>query len=267
MVNPNLEDSELVALGEGQATFYDFCDNFIDEERRNPRPGNLIGALLDAGAEDDDTQPLTQREIISIMSQLLLGGNSTTRRLLSTLVLRLLQHPEQLTAVKADPGLADAAVEEALRHTTPVKGLYRTAVSDLAFDDVVIPEGARVVVFWASANRDDTKFDDPDRFDIFRDDANKHLAFSKFAHFCIGAPLARLEATTALRALLDRLPNLRLAEAPAYEWEPLALHQGLSRLSLVWDRAAGSEENEAPAGSVTGHRESVDEWNLRKEGS
>jgi cytochrome P450 len=236
MLNPNLDDETLVELARGQAAFYKFCDTFIEEQRRNPSGDTLMSRLILARSQEDEGEPaLTQRELISILAQLLLGGNSTTRRLLSTLLLRLLEHPDQLKAVCTDPSLADAAVEEALRHSTSVKGLFRDALAEFEVGGTTIPSGARVVIFWASANHDETKFERPDEFDIFRPDADKNIAFSRFAHFCIGASLARLEARVALQRLTARLPNLRRADEGPLEWEPLALHMGLGRLEVVWD--------------------------------
>jgi cytochrome P450 len=233
MINPNLDDDTLIALARGQANFYDFCEAFIEEQRTLRHSDTLVRHLLDARSTGDEPV-LTQREVISVVAQLLLGGNSTTRRLITNMMLRLNEHPAQLEAIRVDSSLARAAVEESLRHTTSVKGLYRTATATFRLGRVTIPEGARVVVFWASANRDETKFERADEFDIFRPDTERHIAFSRFAHFCLGASLARLEARLALDKLLSRLPDLRLAGTDAYAWEPLALHQGLSRMDVQW---------------------------------
>lgn len=230
--NPNLPAAERVRLARGQADFYEFCRSFIQERRERPRD-DLASKLIHARVVDEPA--LTEQELISTLAQLLIAGNETTRKLLGNLLLRLLEHPDQLEAVRDDLTLGDAAVEETLRHSSSVKGLFRQTTEAVELGGVTIPAEQVVVVMWSSANHDETQFEQPEEFDIFKRDSTKHIAFSKFAHFCLGAWLAKLEARIALEQLLTRLPNLRRANNDPIEWMPHVLHMGVKRLDLAWD--------------------------------
>jgi cytochrome P450 len=127
------------------------------------------------------------------------------------------------------------AVEEALRLDSPVQGLFRTATEEIEFGGVHLPSGAHLELLYASGNRDEGHFNDPDRFDLRRHASSNHMAFGFGIHFCIGAPLARSEGRVALEALLDRLPNLRLAGGQTPEHHPHFFLRGLKRLALAWD--------------------------------
>jgi cytochrome P450 len=232
MMDPNLPLETRRELARGQADFYAFCEEFIEERRQRPKD-DLMSRLIEARIEGEAA--LTVPELISTFSHFLLGGNLTTRRLLGSMMLRLIEHPNQLEAVKADIGLAARAVEESLRHVTSVKCLGRTTLEEVEVGGATIPAGEDLLVMWASANHDETRFERPEEFNIFRKDVHRHVAFSKFAHFCIGAPFARLEARVALEQLLTRLPNIRRADDEPLAWAPLVNHQGLERLQLAWD--------------------------------
>lgn len=231
MKNPNLSLDERTELARGQADFYAFCESFIADRREQPRD-DIMSRLVYARVEDEPA--LTEQEVISTFSQFLVGGTETTRRLLGSLMLRLLEHPDQLAAVQADLGLVDAAVQETLRQVSPVKGLFRRTTDEVELGGTTIPADQVVVVMWASANHDETHFERPEEFDIFRPNAWKHMAFSKFTHHCIGAPLAQLEARVALEQLLTRLPNVRRANSAELEWLPLVLHMGVKQLDIAW---------------------------------
>jgi cytochrome P450 len=166
------------------------------------------------------------------------GGIHTVRNFLCNMLLRLTEHPDQLQELYDnldDTALINNALEEALRHSSPQKGLFRTAIRDTELAGVKIPAGSRLVVMWGSANRDETVFPDPDRFDIHRENLDKHLTFGKFSHLCVGAPLARSESRIALECVLARMPNLHRANDKPLEWVPLPFHVGLQRLDLAWD--------------------------------
>ena len=235
LFDPRLPHAERVAASRRSSDFYAYCDAFI--RSRTADPGDdLMSRLIAARDSEIEGEPaLTHRELISVFASLHLGGNETTRRFLGTLVLRLLEHPAQLTEVKRDPGLIERAMEETLRHTSPVKGLFRRTTAETRLGGATIPKEALVAVMWASANHDERYFQDPATFDVHRPDAGKHLAFGRGAHFCIGAPLARLEARVALERLLARLPNLRRADAEPLAWSPSPCNQGLASLRLAWD--------------------------------
>lgn len=177
-------------------------------------PDDLIGRLAVAEVEG---RSLDDRELSWTLLLLLLGGNETSTAMLTNLVWRLLQVPERWSALRSDPGLVDAAVEESLRFDPPVLGLFRTATRDLTLHGVTIPAKAKVMLLYAAANRDPAVFDDPDDFRLDRDPEQTRRAALTFGfghHYCPGAALARLEARIALRLLLERTPELRLAGEP-----------------------------------------------------
>jgi pimeloyl-[acyl-carrier protein] synthase len=147
---------------------------------------------------------------------LLVAGNETTTNLIGNGLHALLKHPDQLRRVADDRTLIPSAVEEMLRYDSPVQLTTRAANTDLDLSGTRIKQGDFVYLFIGAANRDPAQFDHPDRFDVSRPD-NKHLAFGAGHHFCLGAPLARLEAQVAIRTLLRRYPRLRLAgDDPEY---------------------------------------------------
>jgi cytochrome P450 len=175
---------------------------------------DLISGLVVAEVEG---RRLTDHELQWMLLLLLLGGNETSTALLTNLVWRLLEAPSRWDAVVADPALVDIAVEESLRHDPPVLGLFRTPTRDVRLHGVDIPAKAKVMLCFASANRDDVAFDDPATFSLDRDldDLKRHLSFGFGAHYCPGAALARIEARISLRMLIARFPNLRLDGEPS----------------------------------------------------
>ncbi|WP_019547580.1 cytochrome P450 family protein [Streptomyces sulphureus] len=196
---------------------------------------DLLGALLEAASrEGEEDSLITGAELLGMANLLLVAGYETTVNLISSTVLCLLQHPEQLAQVRADPSLVAAAVEETLRFEGPVaRSIPRFATEPIPFDDgTVIPAGEVVCIGLASAGRDPERFPHPDEFDIHRDTGG-HLAFGHGAHFCLGAPLARLEARTAVTTLLARIPALAL-DVPASElsWRTGTLLRGPRQLPV-----------------------------------
>ncbi|WP_156690222.1 cytochrome P450 [Mycobacterium sp. Marseille-P9652] len=183
--------------------------SFIDAEMRR-RATEPVDDLLTRLHTATATGELTADEAFSYALILLVAGNETTTNLLGMLLLRLARDPELFAELKADRSLLPAAVEETARWGSPVQWVTRTATAPYRIGDTVIPKGAKTVLFYASANRDPAKFDNPDRFDIHRDTAG-HLAFGHGLHFCLGAHLARLETITAVDYLLDEVDGLELA--------------------------------------------------------
>lgn len=198
-------------------------------------PGeDLLSALIRTSDEDGDS--LSSDEVIGMAFLLLVAGHETTVNLISNGVRALLAHPGQLAALRGDlDGLIDGAVEEMLRYDGPVQHTtYRYAREPLDVGGTTIPAGATVFVSLAGADRDPARFADPGVFDISRAPQG-HLAFGHGLHFCIGAPLARMEGRIAIRSLLERFPDL--AEDPAAgppAWLPGSLMHGVSRLPLRW---------------------------------
>lgn len=185
----------------------------VEERRANPGH-DLVSALA---TEEVEGERLPDEVVISFLRQLVNAGGDTTYRATSVLLLALLRHPDQLDAVRRDRTLVAQAIEEALRWDGPVLMQSRMAMRDVALGGVEIPAGAFLDVVAGSANRDPSRFADPDEFDIHRKPVHRHFAFAYGPHVCIGQHLARVEMTRALNAILDRLPNLRLdpsASAP-----------------------------------------------------
>ncbi len=189
-----------------------FLDRLIDHRRREP-DGGLITALLSA---EEGGDRLSRDEVTGMVFLLLLAGHETTVNLLGNGTFALLQNPDQLDLLRRDRSFVKPAVEEMLRYTNPVAhGVMRYALEDIEIDGVIIPRKSTVVAMLASANRDETAFEDADKFLVSRD-PNRHVAFGLGIHFCLGAPLSRMEGAVALNILLERFPNLSLA-VPASE--------------------------------------------------
>ncbi len=174
-------------------------------ERRRELKDDLISSLLTAQV---DGEYLSEQELIGFFILLLVAGNVTTTNLIGNSFLCFDEYPDVLEQLYADRALIPATLEEVLRYRSPVSNMYRVVRADTTIDDKRITAGSFMVAWIASANRDETQFPHADRFDITRS-PNRHLAFGHGIHFCLGAPLARLEAKIALEAMLERLPEMR----------------------------------------------------------
>jgi cytochrome P450 PksS len=202
----------------------------IAERRRDPRD-DLITALVQAEEAGDK---LTEQELVGTIALLLVAGYETTVNLIGSGALTLIQHPAQRGRLEKNPELAASAVEELLRYTSPLDmASQRFAREDVTIESVNISQGDLVVAVLGSANHDETQFSDPETFDITRQ-PNKHVAFGQGAHFCLGAPLARLEGQIALTTLFGRFPTLRLTQAPdSLRWRKSLIIRGLEKLPVA----------------------------------
>ena len=178
----------------------------ISDRRLNSEkePVDLISKLVAAKIED---KGLTDEEILGVVNQLLVGGNETTTSLITNAVWRMLEKPKLWQSLVDNPALVDRAVEESLRFDPPVLGLFRTTTRDVELHGKIIPKNAKVLLHYAAGNRDPRAFNDPNNFSL-DERKGRHLAFGLGVHFCLGAPLARLEARVALQALVQHFPNL-----------------------------------------------------------
>jgi cytochrome P450 len=182
-------------------------ESLVRQRRQEPDDG-LISGLVRAS---HDGGKLSDREVVAMIFLLLLAGHDTTTNLIGSSVLALLDHPEQLAILRADPALIDTGINELLRFTSPVPcGAPRTAVEDVEIAGTRIPKGSQVLGMLISANRDETVFTNPDVLDISRKH-NRHLAFAAGPHYCLGHQLARLEGRIALTELLGRFENLEIS--------------------------------------------------------
>ncbi|MEN3361632.1 MAG: hypothetical protein V7637_5614 [Mycobacteriales bacterium] len=203
--------------------------------RRQDRGDDLLGRLLVVTDENDGR--LTEDEVVVTIMTLIIGGYESTATTIGTAVLALHRRPDQLAALRADPGRLVAAVEELLRYSLLDNGFGspRYTPVDITVGDVRVPAGSTLLIIRRSANRDGTRFPDPDRLDLSRAGAQHHLTFGAGPHFCLGAPLARLELQVALAALLARLPNLRLAvPVEGIVWQARFAASGPKALPVTW---------------------------------
>ncbi|MEU8777693.1 cytochrome P450 [Streptomyces sp. NPDC048606] len=221
------------ANGEAHVQLSAYLADLVEAKAHTPGE-DLLSALIRTRDEDGDS--LSADELIGMAFLLLIAGHETTVNLIGNGVRALLEHPGQLAALRADyDGLIGGAVEEMLRYDGPVQNAtYRYAAEDAEIGGVVIPAGAVVLVSLAGADRDSARFAEADVFDIRRAPQG-HLAFGHGLHFCIGAPLARMEGRIAIRTLLERFPDLAADPAGGpLDWLPGSLMRGVSRLPVRW---------------------------------
>jgi cytochrome P450 len=201
----------------------------IVRERRGAAPReDVIGALI---AAEESGRALSEDELVATAILVLFAGHETTTNLIGNGMIALLGQPDALAALRASPDLAECAVEELLRFDSPAASVSRVARADMMLGGRAIRAGDRLFLMLNAANRDPEAFADPDRLDLARD-PNPHLAFGYGPHYCVGAPLARLEARVAFQRLLARFSGIRLAEA-RLDWSDNLVLRGVRRLPLV----------------------------------
>ena len=204
-----------------------YLHEIIEDRRRHPRE-DLISGLI---AAEVDGEQLTEAELMSFCSLLLVAGNVTTTNLIANTILTVLEHPNELARLQAEPDRLPAAIEEVLRYRSPVQFMFRIAKRPVELSGHTIEPGNVVLAIIGSANRDEAKFPQANRFIVDRE-ANQHIAFGQGIHYCLGAPLARLEGRVALSIMLSRLHDLRRATAgPLPPGDALILH-GVRHLPL-----------------------------------
>jgi cytochrome P450 len=194
----------------------DYFEAMLEERRRQPRD-DMMSELL---AAEVDGERLSKEDTVSFCILLLLAGHITTTNLLGQAIRCFDEHPDALEQLRKQPELMPGAIEEVLRYASPVWRLVRTPKTDVTIEGVTIPADALIFGWLASANRDERQFPEPERFDITRT-ANRHIAFGHGIHFCVGAPLSRLEASIALPLMVEQLPDLHVVRD-----QPLELYEG-----------------------------------------
>ena len=223
-----LEDAEsLAAFTAAQGAIHDYLGGIAARRRREPGD-DLISALVTVEQHGD---VLKERELVVMLVLLLVAGHETTVNLVGNAVLALVHHPDQLALLRSRPELLEGAVEELLRWDSPVQLTARVVGEDCELGGRALRRGELVLTLLGAANRDPAQFSEPDRLDLTRD-PNQHLSFGRGVHFCLGAPLARLEGRLAIGSLVRRFPHLRLAGEPVRS-ETVTL-RGLRRLPLAF---------------------------------
>jgi cytochrome P450 len=214
-----------------QRVMTEYYRQIFEARRREPRD-DLVSALLEAQV---DGEHLSETDLLGFCILLLLAGNETTTTLLGNALQTFTEHPEVMEELRADPSLIPAAIEEVLRYRSPVRLLLRVTQQEVILGEQALPADTGIVAWLASANRDEEQFPHPDTFDIHRA-PNRHLAFGYGIHFCLGAPLARLETRIALEAMLARWTGIRRANQE--QLEPLGsfVLLGLRHLPVVFHR-------------------------------
>jgi cytochrome P450 len=222
-------DKGIVERGQvARRALADYFRALVPERRRRPRADLLSGLI----AAEEQGDKLSEAEVISMCLLLFIAGHETTVNLIGNGTLALLRHPEQLGRLRAEPGLVPNAVEELLRYDSPVQRTARITTTEVEIAGHAIGKGAMVVTALGAANRDPAQFPDPDRLDVARRDP-RHISFGFGIHFCLGAPLARVEGQIALGTLLRRAPGLTLAETSP-EWRESSVLRGLKRLRVTF---------------------------------
>jgi cytochrome P450 len=205
-------------------SMFQWITDFVADRRRRPARGDVVDAVLAAEIEG---RPITDDEIIGVVQLLILGGLDTTAGALGQIMIRFTREPDIPELLRARPDLMGAAVEELLRLEPPFIAIARTATCDTEVGGQAVRKGDKVLIYWASANRDEAEFACPAHFDLGRP-SNRHLAFGAGPHRCAGSNLARLNVRVALEELVGRLDDVRLQEGV----EPLPFHSALNRAPL-----------------------------------
>jgi len=231
----NLTLEQELWVAEQGVAFQHYIKSHIDDRRRSPRD-DIISHLVHARFNNE--RPLTDGEIISMVDHLHIGGNETTTFALASGMWLMLRQPEIYAQLKADNSKIRNFVEENLRLESPTQGLYRTVTDDTEIRGTKIPKGATVHLRFAAANRDEAVFPEPEKLDLNRPNAMRHMAFSQAEHHCPGFSLSKLEQRIAFETLLQRLPNIRLTPGKnSFRHLPGFVLRALTELHLSFDPA------------------------------
>ena len=225
-----LADPEIVARGvAARRNLTDYFRRLLPERRKHPK-ADLLSLLI---AVEEQGDKLNEGELLAMCLLLFIAGHETTVNLIGNGSLALLEHPDQMAKLRDDPPLIASAIEELLRYDSPVQWTARITNSDVEIGGRTIPSGSMVIAAIGAANRDPHHFQDPDRLDIVRAD-NRHVSFGFGIHYCLGAPLARVEGQIALDTLLRRMPDLALQTGAMINWRKSSALRGLQTLRATF---------------------------------
>jgi cytochrome P450 len=231
------DDPPEVRLERWQRTvdFNTFIRAFVEERRTQPKD-DLTSELVHAKSDDGEPS-LSTWEVICVVAGIVAAGSDTTSVLIAETVYQLLNQPATWERVKADTSLIPRAIEETMRLRNVVRGVRRVTKCPVELGGTQIPEGAAMYVHLGAANHDEALFERPGEFDIDREGLSDHLGFGKWTHFCLGAPLARLESRVAMECVVERLPGLRLSDSDreGLQYHPNAVIPGVRHLDVLWD--------------------------------
>lgn len=242
-----LDNEQRLQVATSVLEFQDYIVEQMADRSANPTD-DLISALVNARlsqdeAELEDSQAagadrLSEAEILTMTSQLLAAGNVTTTSLMANLMVSLIENPQAMADLRADPSLIDAAIDESLRRDSPARCGYRMTKQDIELENVTIPAGSQVFFSFGAANHDPELYPEPTKFDIHRANLKRHLGFGHGVHFCVGSHLARAETRIAFERLLNRISDFRIPEdKPPEPIICLALH-GYRRADLTFTKAS-----------------------------
>ena len=210
-----LPQEQMLDAGKELNSFFQFCRQIVEDRKRNP--GDDYPSKLLAIRNNDDAI-LTENEVVCLLFALLLAAHEATTNALTNLQLQLLSHKDAWKRLVADPSLIPNALEEGFRHSSSVINWRRQALEDVEVGGVTIPKGGKVILALCSANRDESKFENPHEFDIDRPNVREHIAFGQGIHVCLGAPMVRIQMKAVMEALVANFPDMALVEGQKLDW-------------------------------------------------
>ena len=230
-----LTDDESVRYYAGmEAEAQHYLEGIFEQRRASPT-GDLMSALV--APPDEGDEPFTMHELQNLMNQLITGGYTTTADAIGNAMLLLIEHPDQMRLLREDRSLLRNFADEVMRHSSSVQGLFRRTTRDVVINGTQVPANSILHIRYGAANHDPSVFPDAMAFDITRENANKHLGFSRGPHFCVGQPLAVQEIMVAFDKLLDRIDNIAIAPGASADRAPGFFLYSLTSLPLVFTKA------------------------------
>ena len=228
---------EHIEIAKKLVKFQQYFAERLNEKTKSPSDDILSDlATLEFEDENNVLRKMETPEQLSIIQQLLVAGNATTAHSITEAIKLLIENPDQMELVINDHSLVPNMIEEALRLLTPTNNMWRIATEDTELGGVAIPAGSALLLRYGSGNRDEDLFENPDKFDVTRKNARRHVAFGQGIHVCLGMNLSRKEMYTAFPIILDRLKNMRFADDNKFSYSPNILLRGLDSLNIEFDK-------------------------------